>query len=173
MTEQDVLRYENFLSQEDWKKMQTYLDEDKWEFGSLSYPPEKDRTKQYFPFWNMALEQSFFTVHLLKLINKTVDGKYTALRCYCNGMPYGSDTDFHIDDYQPDTRTALLYANKEWKQEWGGKTVFGFDNRYHYVEAIPNSLIIFPSNIYHRAEPVTRHYTGLRKTVAWKLIKDK
>lgn len=171
MTEQDILTYENFLSPEDWQKMQTYLREDRWEFGSVSDIPNKD--KMYFPFWNMALKQKFFIVHLLKIINDRINDNYFLHRCYCNGMTYGQDADFHTDDDSPNSRTALLYANEEWTQEWGGKTVFGLEDKYHYVEPIPNSLIIFPSNIYHRAEPVTRHYTGLRKTVAWKLIKEK
>ena len=88
-------------------------------------------------------------------------------------MTYGQDGDFHTDDDSPNSRTALLYANEEWIQEWGGKTVFAFEDKYHYVEPIPNSLVIFPSGIPHRAESVTRYYTGLRTTVAWKLIKDK
>ena len=171
MTEQDILTYENFLSPEDWQKMQTYLREGRWEFGALSNIPNKD--KMYFPFWYMALKQKFFTVHLLKIINDKINDNYLLNRCYCNGMTYGQDGDFHIDDNSPNSQTALLYANEEWKQEWGGKTVFGLEDKYHYVEPIPNSLIIFPSNIYHRAESVTRYYTGLRTTVAWKLIKDK
>ena len=38
MTEQDILTYENFLSPEDWQKMQTYLREDRWKFGATSNP---------------------------------------------------------------------------------------------------------------------------------------
>lgn len=171
MTEQDILTYENFLSPEDWQKMQTYLREDRWEFGSVSNIPNKD--KMYFPFWNMVLEQKFFTVHLLKIINDRINDNYLLDRCYCNGMTYGQYGDFHTDDERPNSRTALLYANEDWAQEYGGKTVFALENKYHYVEPIPNSLIIFPSGFIHRAESVTRYYTGLRTTVAWKLIKNK
>ena len=43
------------------------------------------------------------------------------------------------------------------------------DGEYHYNEFIPNSIVIFPGMIPHRAETTTRLFTGLRKTVAWKL----
>ena len=43
-------------------------------------------------------------------------------------------------------------------------------SKYHYAECYPNSLVIFPGLIPHRAEPTSRFFTGLRKTVAWKLV---
>ena len=88
-------------------------------------------------------------------------------------MTYGIEGSFHTDDTRPDTKTVLYYANEYWKQEWGGKTVFGLEDKYHYVEPIPNSLVIFPSTVTHRAESVSRLYKQLRTTIAWKLIKDK
>ena len=64
----------------------------------------------------------------------------------------------------------LLYANDTWKQEWGGKTVFKVNGKYHYKEFIPNSIVLFPGLIPHRAEVTTRFITGLRKTVESKLV---
>lgn len=167
-TEKDIIVYKDVFSHNDRKQIQTYLDEPNWKWGQVSLTEG-----EVFPFWMMRLEQQdFFTKDLFNIISEKLEGEYIIDRCYCNGMTYGIEGSFHTDDIRPDTKTVLYYANEYWKQEWGGKTVFGLEDKYHYVEPIPNSLVVFPSNLVHRAEPTTRLFKQLRTTIAWKLIKD-
>ena len=114
--------------------------------------------------------EAFFVDYLLNVINNKINKKFIFDGCYCNGHTYGTSGSFHQDWEDSTGRTVLLYANDVWEQEWGGKTVFNIDGRYHYVDFVPNSIVIFPGIIPHRAESTTRLFTGLRKTVAWKLM---
>ena len=152
-TKEDIVVYKNVFSHNDISKIQTYLREPRWEWGQVSH---SNNQEEIFPFWMMNLEQDFFKKDLLNIITKKLKGKWNVKRCYCNGMTYGLEGSFHVDEDHPDTKTAIYYANDYWKQEWGGKTVFALEDEYHYVEPIPNSLVIFPSTIIHRAEPTTR-----------------
>ena len=104
------------------------------------------------------------------VIKKKTNENFSLDRCYANGHAFGSSGTFHTDWNDETGKTALLYANDTWRQEWGGKTVFNIDGEYHYTEFHPNSLVIFPGLIPHRAEDPTKFFLGLRKTVAWKLI---
>ena len=169
-SEKDVVVYNNIFSHNDIIKIQTYLHEPKWEWGQVSHPENEG---EVFPFWIMTLEQDFFTKDLFNIITKKLKGKWKINRCYCNGSTFGMEGSFHTDDDHPDTKTVIYYANEYWSQEWGGKTVFALEDKYHYVEPIPNSLVIFPSGLTHRAESVNRQFKQLRTTIAWKLIKDK
>lgn len=54
--------------------------------------------------------------------------------------------------------------------EWGGKTIFNLNNQYEYYDPCPNTAICFPGEISHMAEGVSRLFTGLRVTIAWKLL---
>ena len=59
---------------------------------------------------------------------------------------------------------------KNWNPSWGGKTVFFLNKEdLHYVLPKPNSASYFPANIFHFAESTTRHFQGMRISVAWKL----
>ena len=169
-TSKDIIVYNDIFSTNDIHQIQTYINEPTWRWGHNSNSVEEE---EIFPFWINNLEQDFFTKDLFNKITKKLEGKWKLLRCYCNGSTYGMTGNFHVDDHRPDTKTVLYYANEYWKQEWGGKTVFALEDKYHYVEPIPNSLVIFPSTITHRAEAVNRQFKQLRTSIAWKLIKDK
>tara|TARA_B100001250_G_C19718312_1_gene752601 strand:+ start:185 stop:700 length:516 start_codon:yes stop_codon:yes gene_type:complete len=163
-SEKDIITYDNFLSAEDFKSVSDYLKRPKWKWGHGSF------SEGGYEFWIMDLmTEYFFTNKLLNIIIEKTGQDYFLSRCYCNGHTYGTAGTFHQDCLDSDGRTVLLYANDTWKQQWGGKTVFDIDGKYHYNEFVSNSIVIFPGVIPHRAETTTRDFTGLRKTVAWKL----
>lgn len=167
-TEKDIVTYRNFLKPEDFDKVSNQLDKDKWSWGQSSIPVTEE-SDFITPFWYMVLEEEFFTDYLLGLIEKKTKQNYTLDRCYCNGMTHGMTGIFHTDSTKDNSRTALLYSNFSWQQDWEGKTVFYINGKTHYVDYIPNSLVIFPGSLLHRAESTSRLFTGLRTTVAWKL----
>ena len=171
-TEEDIITYENFFDQRDFKSISNYLNRPMWKWGTGSLPDgHPDKPDFATPFWKMDLSKEyFFADYLFKIIMEKTNQKYDITRCYCNGHTHGTSGVFHEDWLDSTGRTVLLYANDTWKQEWGGKTVFNLNGKYHYKEFIPNSIVLFPGIIPHRAEVTTRFFTGLRKTVAWKLI---
>ena len=165
----DIIRYDNFFSQKDYEHILVKLEKPEWEYGHGSYPPGHPERK--IPFWMMHLGNDFFfTDYLLNIIEEKTNQKYELTALYCNGHTFGTSGNFHQDWHDDRGRTFLLYANDSWDHEWGGKTVFKLDDTYHYSEFVPNSAILFPGNISHRAEGTSRLFTGLRKTVAWKLV---
>jgi hypothetical protein len=165
----NIVRYDNFFSPKDFMLILEKLNQPKWEYGHGSYRP--GHPKRNIPFWMMHLgDDSFFTEYLLNIIEEKTNQKYELTALYCNGHPFGTSGTFHKDYGNDQGRTFLLYANDSWEQEWDGKTVFEIGDTYHYSEFVPNSAIIFPGNILHRAEGTSRSFTGLRKTVAWKLV---
>ena len=170
--ESDIVTYHDFFEPEDFKAISDYLDRPAWKWGHGSLNDgHPDKPEFNTPFWKMDLiEEYFFTGYLFNIIKKKTNQDFFITRCYCNGHTYGTSGLFHIDWDDNTGRTVLLYAHDTWKQEWGGKTVFDLNGKYHYNEFIPNSLVIFPGIIPHRAEPISRAFTGLRKTVAWKLL---
>lgn len=165
----DIIRYDNFFSPKDYEHILVKLEKPKWEYGHGSYPP--GHPERQIPFWMMHLgDDFFFTEYLLNIIEEKTNQKYELTAVYCNGHTFGTSGNFHQDWHNDQGRTFLLYANDSWDHEWGGKTVFKLGDTYHYSEFVPNSAILFPGNVSHRAEGTSRLFTGLRKTVAWKLV---
>ena len=167
----NIITYQNFFDPDDFKIILDHLNRPMWKWGHGSLPENHpDRPEFVTPFWAMELRrEAFFVDYLLNVIRNKTNQEFIFDGCYCNGHTYGSSGTFHKDWEDSSGRTVLLYANDVWKQEWGGKTVFNIDGEYYYNEFIPNSIVIFPGMIPHRAETTTRLFTGLRKTVAWKL----
>ena len=171
-TESDIITYRDFFKPNDFETVLEYLSRPMWRWGSGSLcDGHPDKPEFNTPFWKMDLtEEYFFTTYLFNIIREKTNQDFYITRCYCNGHLYGTSGLFHEDWDDDRGRTIILYSNDTWKQEWGGKTVFNFNGKYHYNEFIPNSIVIFPGIIPHRAEVTSREFTGLRKTVAWKLI---
>jgi hypothetical protein len=62
--------------------------------------------------------------------------------------------------------------NENWNVKWGGQTVLYKDHTKNIsIMPEPNKAIMFKSNIVHVGLEPTRHFIGLRTTVAFKLTK--
>jgi SM-20-related protein len=62
---------------------------------------------------------------------------------------------------------------KEWKIDWGGETIFWDRGKREIVKSIlpkSNRLILFESNIWHGARPLSRYCSMLRITLMFKFI---
>ena len=171
-SEKDIVTYDNFFTSGDFKSISDILSRPMWKWGHGSLPDGHPNKPEFVtPFWKMDLSSEYlFNNYLFNIIKEKTNQEFHITRCYCNGHTYGTSGIFHEDWPDIFGRTVLLYANDVWKQEWGGKTVFNVDGKYVYKEFVPNSIVIFPGIIPHRAEPTTRLFSGLRKTVAWKLL---
>ena len=166
----DIKEYNNVFSREDWNKILDCICKPNWYFGHGSFAD--DRRKVGYPFWRIDLDQDeFFTKYLLNIIEEKTNQQYELYDVYANGHTFGTQGSFHQDWHDERGRTFLFYVNEVWKLEWGGKTAFdlGNGNTYFHVPK-PNSAIIFPGVIPHAAEVTSRSFTGLRVTIAWKLL---
>lgn len=168
-----IKQYPHFFDKSDFEKILEKVSEPKWQFGHSSYAAEDPRFKFCHLFWKIEFnEDKFFTEHLLNIIQEKTNQSYICEHVYANGQTYGLDGTLHQDYYDDERRTFLLYANVDWRVEWGGATQFYLEqNELYSIYPEPNKAIIFPGVIYHSSAPTSRLFNGLRITVAWKLKK--
>ena len=122
-------------------------------------------------FWYKELiDNAFFNTTFLKRIEFLTKKKFKIDRLYANGQSYGQVGNLHTDSEEEQSWTFVYYANRCWNINWGGSTVF-FKNEKEFDQAlfIPNTGVIFKSNIPHAGLEPTRHFTYVRMTVAFKL----
>jgi len=107
-------------------------------------------------------------------------GKRCLLRAYVNGYTFGTDAFYHIDDkwiidkYGPNvlTETIIVYLNDTWDKDWGGETsIINSDNDIEYsVLPKSNRVLVFDSNKFHSARPLSRICPELRSVLVFKTI---
>tara|TARA_R100000152_G_scaffold19644_1_gene12095 strand:+ start:35 stop:577 length:543 start_codon:yes stop_codon:yes gene_type:complete len=171
----EIKTYQEFFSKEDFIQINNYTRRPQWGYGNISNPGEPSA-----PFFTMPLmKDEFFTGHCMDVIQTKLNQKFKLNDVYCNGHIFGTQGSPHQDSGRDEDFTLLLYSNlvgkdiKKWKPQWGGKTVFFLTkDELTYVLPNPNTATIFPANIFHYAESTTRHFEGLRLSLAWKLSKQ-
>lgn len=161
-----IKRYNNPFDRESRSHIVSDVLGSNWAFGHGSH-----QNKKTFPFWIINLkDNSFYSEYLLNIIQEKTQQEYELYDVYANGHTFGTMGDFHVDWHDSRGRTFLYYANDNWKPEWCGKTIFNMNGDIQYEPFIPHSAILFPGEIPHMAEGVSRAFSGLRVTIAWKLI---
>ena len=139
----------------------------KWEFGLSSLPHFSNNS---YPFFKMDLMNNvFFTIDLFERIKSITEFDFELINVYANGNLFGTPGTIHADSLHDDYYTFLIYANTNWDIEWGGKTIFLPENDFFSVCPDRNLSVLFKSNIEHFSEDVSRKFSGLRVTVAYKL----
>jgi hypothetical protein len=161
-----ITRYENIFSQDQENQIIVDVFGANWAFGHGSR-----QGKRNYPFWIMPLKNnSFYSKDLLNIIQEKTQQEYELYDVYANGHTFGTMGDFHTDWHNSRGRTFLYYANHFWKPEYCGKTIFNVNGELQYESPTPRTAILFPGEIPHMAEGVSRSFNGLRVTIAWKLI---
>ena len=108
-------------------------------------------------------------------IKRFTDNDDYLVRCYANAYPYGCDGTLHLDSVDSTSKTIILYPNTEWNPNWGGETVFFYDNMEDILFSCyprPNRILSFPGNILHVARGVSRSCPLLRTTLMFKTQKS-
>lgn len=93
------------------------------------------------------------------------------VRCYANAITRGIDQKIHTDDYHPDSKTCILYVNKEWNVDWGGETIIWDKEKRRIVDSyLPkyNSILLISGNCHHGVRPVSSYCDDLRMTLMFK-----
>jgi len=111
---------------------------------------------------------------------KSLIGERALLRVYTNGYTYGTDGYLHKDDvwipknFGNDalSETIIIYLNDFWDPDWAGETVIFDDNLEIEKAVLPKygRMLIFDSNKYHAARPLSRAYGGLRQILVFKTM---
>lgn len=88
-------------------------------------------------------------------------------RVHVNLAPYGDHFTAHIDSAQG--VTAIYFANREWRDEWHGETLFYAEGEpVAAVAPRPGRLALLPADMVHRVGAPSRLFAGARLTVAFK-----
>jgi len=159
--------FHDVFSPRDIASIHEKLNQPKWRYGHGS-----NTDGSGIPFWIMEFDDDpFFYKYLLNIIKTKVNDPGLKLEhVYANGHVFGDKAMPHVDSYTDDGRTFLYYANERWDPLWNGSTIFNVGagtNAYCMPE--PNKAVYFPGTIQHYADEVSRTFTGLRVTIAWKL----
>ena len=159
--ESGVTQFTDILSDEEFDKLEELLYRPKWGYTHKSTADDRWRR------WRMELkDDEFFTKFFFEKIKTLTDRSFLIKAVYANGQTYGQNGSWHQDSTEPNYHAFIFYANREWDMLWGGSTLF---NSGISIYPIPNSAVFFPCNIFHYGQEPTRHFEGLRMTVAYKL----
>jgi len=105
---------------------------------------------------------------------------------YFNGMTHGIEAHAHVDNFEENHTTVIIYVCSNWNSHWGGETAFfngeysenPADNIYYSHDIVKsvcpkyNRIVLFDSKIVHAVRPISKSFKGLRATLMFK-IKNK
>jgi SM-20-related protein len=106
-----------------------------------------------------------------KLLREELPEGHRLIRCYANGITYGSDGTVHTDTALKNVYTTIYYPHAVWQPDWGGETIFfdrGKTDAIACVYPKPNRLVIFDGRIPHVARGVSRVCPTMRVTLMFK-----
>jgi len=183
--------FDEVLSEEDQARICAFLQSPGWEFGWKS-----QSKKDVYSFWhkhfagfrkssayNVAgewpppdcaqeLKQSAPLIYdFWSLLQRTLLDGHRLVRCYANGLPFGSEGTVHTDSDSPDSYTCVYYPHGTWHPNWGGETVLFNRDQTDIIAAIypkPNRLLFFRGDTAHAARAVSRSCPELRTTLMFK-----
>ena len=113
-------------------------------------------------------DDPFFNSYLYDKVVEQLDGdNYRLQRVYFNGQWNGREGTLHSDgcDF-----TSLIYMT-HYEYVWCGFTVIMTKPEPTLIYPIPNRLVIFPCNIYHKAYSFAYQNCPLRISLAFKINK--
>ena len=113
-------------------------------------------------------DDPFFNSYLYDKVVEQLDGdNYRLQRVYFNGQWNGREGTLHRDgcDF-----TSLIYMT-DYEYGWGGFTEIMTKPEPTLIYPIPNRLVIFPGNIYHKAYSFAYQNCPLRISLAFKINK--
>ena len=164
--------------------------------GKLKYGWKSNVDKSYdFGHWNASVlnnsKYHHFDHSVMPYIDKHQEvkllwdliqskiGKRCLLRAYVNGYTFGTDAYYHVDDIWIKQKhgdvlseTIIVYLNDEWNKDWGGETsiVNEQDDIEYSVLPKRNRVLVFDSNKFHSARPLSRICPELRSVLVFKTI---
>ena len=159
--------YDNFFSEEIHQEIWELMQRPKWSFNGGT---------QDHSFWHMnnLEEEEYFSTFLFNKICEKLGKKLKCIRVYANGqtagqcgMPHDDDGHLHFLNKQgPDNYTEDGWPDtKEVSYQWEET-----DEIQHTITYKPNRAVLFPGTIIHYGGSVHRYFSGLRVSLAFKLL---
>lgn len=164
------------------------LDQPIWKFGRVTNPDVWDEDTTVFWQADLTLDHTFCEVAFFEILHRleeispqTADYQFKLYSAIAGGKTFGLDGGIHTDkdvefnDMGDGFMTLCFFPNEEWNPEWGGE--FQFFNEDGSIIAtyypMPNTCIVFDSNIPHRGLAPNRDCKRLRKYVSFKTFVSK
>lgn len=137
---------DNFLTEQEHKKVYEFCTKAKWTYGELDYPGRPptgmgstiDGNEWVY---KLMMRRTLETFEFLQ--NRRM------YRMHMNIFAPGEWAYYHVD--REDGYTVLYYPNLEWKLDDGGATEFCVDDQMSGLYPVPNRVVVFDSSIWHRA----------------------
>ena len=166
--------------------LEIFLNNSSWEWG---YKSANYMFSRSIPHWSIIFggvnfqSEDYYDCEeelndVIKNIWNILKVKYfkedILVRCYANGITKGIDQKIHTDDYHLDSKTCIVYANKEWNVDWGGETIIWDKNKRQIINSyLPkhNSILVIPANCHHGVRPISSYCDDLRITLMFKTRK--
>jgi hypothetical protein len=160
-----LIKYNDFLNTSDMEYINSIASSKGWAWGHSS----TENSLNYFWIYDNLEADSFFNEYLFNKIKQLTNDNLILERVYLNGHTASSEGSPHQDSKDPNGRTFLVYCNDVWKSEYGGGTAFLAEDEVATIAFKPKAAIYFQNNIFHHAAPVSKNFSGLRVTLAFKM----
>lgn len=178
----DVLRVDTF------NNVCAELDNPIWQFGRVTNPEVWDEDTNIFWQAELSLNHLISDVAFYEIQNKltqlspeTANYQFKMYHAIAGGKTFGLDGGIHTDkeidfnDMGDGFMTFCFFPNREWNPEWGGEFQF-FDDNGNVIATyypMPNTCLVFDSNIPHRGLSPSRDCKKLRKYISYKTFVSK
>lgn len=162
-----MLILNSFLPSPIFSKLSEFLKaEAHWSFSGRSLDDDSES------FWFADLSHTFAPAEIQTALNRHGVAVEKIHAVYANGQSRAQSGGFHVDAKVPGIQTCLIYCNDEWKEQWGGATLFITPDSSPcdgcFITPEPNKAVIFDGRLRHKGCAPDSSYSGLRKTVAFK-----
>ena len=166
-----IKRYENVLSFQDLQYITDFIRSPLWEWGHQS-DSFNNEDKNYFWKISNLMDNEFFSDYLFGKVKELTGDNLELLKVYFNGQTGGQEGAPHIDGDNDNGRTFLIYTTDNFKINYGGGTTFYSEDEADSV-TFPykyNNAIYFKNNVLHGCAPISKHFKGLRTSLAFKMF---
>ncbi len=173
--------YLDWITLEEQKELFYYVVyANRWQFGQVSDNTIEPNFPQWFQsFYNLRHRQfSDSAPEICKTLTERFQkqfapsSEYTIVRSMASANTFGLDGDIHTDwPDQDQSVTAVLYTDKEWEPNWGGETIFYYNNFARAISYVPRKLVVFDSSIPHIGKGPQRRCKEMRSVLAFQAVR--
>lgn len=168
-----IQKIDNFLSEDEFKTVETEVEKFQWKLTGGEYMPEHGTRV----FWYKDLAESQVIDKMLKdKVEKILDKKISTHRLYANGQSHGQCAWPHqdvTDDAGDGWGSLIFYIHKPWWPHYGGHLIFidpnnGNPEVYESIFPKTNTAVLFDSRRWHLGIDPTVYCLSQRISIAYK-----
>lgn len=180
----EIFYIQNAANQDAFANMSSDLDQQVWRYGVLKPSEGWDIEDPKPIFWSDFIGNRWHDAVFQSVVDKleeidpnTKNYIFKMFNAQAGGRVQGMEGSIHVDHNFEFSNggdgfmTFCYFPNKEWEPEWGGELQFYGDNGEIIASYLPmpNTCIVFDSNIPHRGLAPTKECPVLRKHVSMKV----